>query len=91
VAEDVEAVRAALGIEKVDYHGSSYGAVDVRAYAYRYAAHLRVAVLDSPYNSMDETFLRSLRARRPGSRGSSAVARPAALRRTPIPRRHSSG
>jgi pimeloyl-ACP methyl ester carboxylesterase len=60
VADDVDELRAALGIEKIDYYGDSYGAVDVRAYAYRYPARLRVAVLDSPYNSMDETFLRTL-------------------------------
>jgi pimeloyl-ACP methyl ester carboxylesterase len=58
VADDVEAVRQALGIQQLDYYGDSYGAVDVRAYAYRYASRLRTAVLDSPYTSMDETFLR---------------------------------
>ena len=91
VADDVEAVRAALGIDKVDYFGQSYGAVDVRAYAYRYPARLRVAVLDSPYNSMDETFLRSLPTAAARIRRSCAVARPAALLRTPIRRRRSSG
>src|SRR3954454_14523515 len=58
VADDVDAVRAALGIDMVDYVGQSYGAVDVRAYAYRYAAHLRSAVLDSPW-ATEDTFVRS--------------------------------
>jgi pimeloyl-ACP methyl ester carboxylesterase len=60
VADDVDAVRMALGIDKIDYWAASYGAVDVRAYGYRHADHLRAAVLDSPYNSVDDTFLRSL-------------------------------
>jgi pimeloyl-ACP methyl ester carboxylesterase len=59
VADDVEALRAALGIDKLDYYGDSYGAVDVRAYAYRYPSHLRSAVFDSPWLSEDWTFYRS--------------------------------
>ncbi len=60
VADDIDDVRAALGIDKIDYYGVSYGAVDVRAYAYRHADHLRSAVLDSPYNSQDPSFVRTL-------------------------------
>lgn len=60
VADDVDDVRAALGIDKIDYYGVSYGAVDVRAYAYRHAAHLRSAILDSPYFSRDAAFLPTL-------------------------------
>ena len=60
VADDVDAVRAALGIDKIDYYGVSYGAVDVRAYAYRHPTHLRSAILDSPYNSKDAAFTRTL-------------------------------
>lgn len=60
VADDVDDVRAALGIDKIDYFGVSYGAVDVRAYAYRHADHLRSAVFDSPYNSQDPSFVRTL-------------------------------
>ncbi|HZD86711.1 MAG TPA: alpha/beta hydrolase [Gaiellaceae bacterium] len=56
VADDVDAVRAALGIDKIDYYGVSYGAVDVRAYAYRYPDHLQSAVLDSPWLTEDWTF-----------------------------------
>jgi pimeloyl-ACP methyl ester carboxylesterase len=59
-AMDIEAVREALHLAKLDYYGVSYGAVDVRAYAYRYPRHLRSAVLDSPYNSKDPAFVRTL-------------------------------
>jgi pimeloyl-ACP methyl ester carboxylesterase len=60
VAEDIEAVRQALHLGKIDYYGASYGAVDVRAYAYRYPQNLRSAILDSPYNSKDAAFIRTL-------------------------------
>ncbi|MGZ4394035.1 MAG: alpha/beta fold hydrolase [Gaiellaceae bacterium] len=56
VADDVDAVRTALGISKIDYYGDSYGAVNVRAYAYRHHDHLQSAVLDSPWSSEDWTF-----------------------------------
>ncbi|PYT23957.1 MAG: hypothetical protein DMG57_30335 [Acidobacteria bacterium] len=36
LAQDTEAVRAALGFAKVDYHGGSYGGTDVTAYATRF-------------------------------------------------------
>jgi pimeloyl-ACP methyl ester carboxylesterase len=58
VADDIDDVRAALGIDKLDYYGDSYGAVDVRAYALRHADHLRSAILDSPVVPGDDTFLR---------------------------------
>lgn len=48
VAVDVEAVRAALGYEKLDYYGGSYGAMDASAYATRFGEHLRSVILDSP-------------------------------------------
>src|ERR1700755_2621819 len=47
VADDVDDVRAALGVDKIDYYGVSYGGVDVRAYAYRHPDPLHAAVLDS--------------------------------------------
>jgi pimeloyl-ACP methyl ester carboxylesterase len=59
-ADDIEAVRRALHLGKIDYYGASYGAVDVRAYAYRYPQHLRSAILDSPFNSKDAAFVRTL-------------------------------
>lgn len=48
VALDVEAVRSALGYEKVDYYGGSYGAMDASAYATRFGEHVRSVILDSP-------------------------------------------
>jgi pimeloyl-ACP methyl ester carboxylesterase len=69
VADDVDDVRAALGIDKIDYYGVSYGGVDVRAYAYRHADHLRAAILDSPDFSTDDAFFRTL----PGAMAKIAV------------------
>jgi pimeloyl-ACP methyl ester carboxylesterase len=48
VAMDTDAVRAALGYDKVDYWGGSYGGMDVTAYATRFGEHLRSIVLDAP-------------------------------------------
>jgi pimeloyl-ACP methyl ester carboxylesterase len=45
---DTDAVRAALGYDKVDYWGASYGGEDVTAYATRFGQHLRSIVLDAP-------------------------------------------
>ena len=51
IAEDTDAVRAALGYDKVDYYGGSYGGADVTAYATRFGEHLRSIVLDAPYGT----------------------------------------
>jgi pimeloyl-ACP methyl ester carboxylesterase len=57
VARDIEAVRAALGIDKLDFYGGSYAAVDIQAYAVRFPGHLRSAVLDSPGTTLrDDDF-----------------------------------
>ena len=48
-AHDVEAVRAELGIEQLDYLGFAYGAADAIAYAVRFPQHVRSLVLGSPY------------------------------------------
>jgi pimeloyl-ACP methyl ester carboxylesterase len=48
VAMDTDAVRAALGYDKVDYWGGSYGGEDVTAYATRFGEHLRSIILDAP-------------------------------------------
>ena len=48
VAEDIDAVRAALGAERIDFYGSSYAGVDAAAYAVRHPDRLRAVVLDSP-------------------------------------------
>ena len=51
IAEDMEAVRVALGYDQVDYYGASYGGADATAYAARYGDHLRSAVLDAPLST----------------------------------------
>jgi pimeloyl-ACP methyl ester carboxylesterase len=48
VARDLNAVRRALGIAKLDLYGGSYAGQDVQSYAARYPEHVRSAVLDSP-------------------------------------------
>ena len=48
IAMDIDAVRAALGYDKVDYFGGSYGGEDVTAYATRFGEHLRSIVMDAP-------------------------------------------
>lgn len=53
VAMDTDAVRAALGYDKVDYWGGSYGGMDVTAYATRFGEHLRSVVLDAPEGTPD--------------------------------------
>lgn len=56
-ADDIEAVRAALGIPKLDYYGLSGGGLEVQAYAARYGKRLRTAVLDAPYRvGFDDAF-----------------------------------
>ena len=65
IAQDTEAVRAALGYEKVDYHGGSYGGEDVTAYATRFGEHLRSIVLDAPAGTPD---LRAFEIERSGAR-----------------------
>jgi pimeloyl-ACP methyl ester carboxylesterase len=64
IADDTEAVRAALGYDLVDYLGSSYGGADATAYAARYGQHLRSVVLDAPLSSPGmNDFLRFLHTR----------------------------
>jgi pimeloyl-ACP methyl ester carboxylesterase len=48
IAQDTDAVRAALGYDKVDYFGWSYGGADIEAYATRFGDHLRSIVADAP-------------------------------------------
>jgi pimeloyl-ACP methyl ester carboxylesterase len=51
VALDMEAVRRALQIKKLDLYGGSYAGQDVQSYAARFPQHLRSAVLDSPVST----------------------------------------
>lgn len=46
-AQDMDAVRRALGEEKISYHGISYGTLLGQQYAERYGRHVRAMVLDS--------------------------------------------
>ena len=56
-AEDIEAVRSALGIPKLDFYGDSGGGVDVQTYAALHGDHLRTAILDAPYvHGIDDAF-----------------------------------
>jgi pimeloyl-ACP methyl ester carboxylesterase len=48
-AEDIDAVRAALGIERIALYGDSYGTYLAQAYAYRHPDQLDALVLDSAY------------------------------------------
>ena len=51
IALDMEAVRRALHIEKLDLYGGSYAGQDVQSYAARFPHHVRSAVLDSPVSA----------------------------------------
>jgi pimeloyl-ACP methyl ester carboxylesterase len=53
VAQDIEAVRAALEVERFDFYGFSYAAADAQAYAVRYPRRLGSVVLDSPFPLVD--------------------------------------
>jgi pimeloyl-ACP methyl ester carboxylesterase len=48
IAKDMNDVRAALGIEFIDYVGASWGGADATAFATRFGRHLRSLVLDAP-------------------------------------------
>src|SRR4051812_13216746 len=63
VARDLEAVRAALGIEKLDLYGFSWGSVQARAYSVRFGDHLRSLVLDSSGQNLDAVMWASQYAR----------------------------
>ena len=60
VALDNDTVRAALGYEKVDFVGTSYGGIDAAAYATRFGRHLRSVLLDSPVGDpLSDPFVRA--------------------------------
>jgi pimeloyl-ACP methyl ester carboxylesterase len=48
IATDIDAVRGALGYDKIDYFTGSYGGEDATAYATRFGEHLRSIMLDAP-------------------------------------------
>lgn len=56
IAQDTDDVRAALGYDKIDYYGHSYGGEDVAAYATRFPQHVRSIVLDAPILTQPHEF-----------------------------------
>ena len=77
IAMDTDAVRAALGYDKVDYWGGSYGGVDVTAYATRFGEHLRSIILDAPEGA---TALRAFRLEGDSAHATSSEVRLDCLR-----------
>jgi pimeloyl-ACP methyl ester carboxylesterase len=66
VVRDIERVRSALGIDKLDFYGGSGAAEDIQAYAARFPQHLRSAVLDSPgtalgFNTFDPESVQAMK------------------------------
>jgi pimeloyl-ACP methyl ester carboxylesterase len=49
VADDIDAVRASLGVDKLDLWGDSYGTFLMPVYAARHPEHVRSIVLDGAY------------------------------------------
>ena len=49
VADDIDAVRATLGVDKLDLWGDSYGTYLMPVYAARHPEHVRSIVLDGAY------------------------------------------
>ena len=67
MAEDVEAVRKALGLGKINLLGHSYGGVVAQAYAFKYQGNLSHVVLCSTFHStkaLNEVF-RQMKAKMP--------------------------
>ncbi len=60
-ARDLEAVRAALGIDQLDLFGLSYGGMDSVAYAGRFPDHVRSVVLASSVGPSSLRFRTNLR------------------------------
>jgi pimeloyl-ACP methyl ester carboxylesterase len=48
-ADDLDAVRAALGLERISMYGDSYGTFLAQSYAYRHGEALEALVLDGAY------------------------------------------
>ncbi len=48
-ADDLDAVRAALGVRRITMYGDSYGTYLAQSYAYRHGEHLKALVLDSAF------------------------------------------
>lgn len=48
IVDDIETLRLALGYEKIDLHGNSYGSRVAQVYTRRHSRHVRSVVLDGP-------------------------------------------
>ena len=48
-ADDLDAVRERLGLERITMYGDSYGTFLAQSYAYRHREHLEALILDSAY------------------------------------------
>jgi pimeloyl-ACP methyl ester carboxylesterase len=53
--DDLDAVRAALGIDKITLYGDSYGTFFSQSYAYRHGDHLNAVIIDSAYPVRSES------------------------------------
>ena len=84
--EDIEALRAELGVERLALLGVSYGTFVAQAYAARYPSHVERVVLDSVLDvSGWDPFYRDIFARgaaRAAARSAAAAAR--AFTRDPV-------
>jgi proline iminopeptidase len=72
MADDVEAVRRALGLGKINLLGHSYGGVLAQAYALKYQENLGHLILASTFHStrqLNDTFKRMMAAMTPELRG----------------------
>ncbi len=56
VADDIDAVRSALGIDRLDVLGTSYGGLVAEVYAIRHPARVRTLTLDAPGNPSGADF-----------------------------------
>ena len=54
-ADDIDAVRRALGLGRITLYGDSYGTFLAQSYAYRHGETLRALVLDSAYPAKGES------------------------------------
>jgi pimeloyl-ACP methyl ester carboxylesterase len=60
VADDIDAVRAALGLDKLDLWGDSYGTFLMTVYAARHPQHVRSVVLDGAFQIAEDRWGRDV-------------------------------
>ncbi|MFL5860596.1 MAG: alpha/beta fold hydrolase, partial [Solirubrobacteraceae bacterium] len=81
VADDIDAVRAALGYGTIDVYGVSYGTVHAQAYLLRHGEHVRALI----FNGAIDPFLGPAQSWEIGASNAKAIARDIAIvcRRSP--------